>query len=785
MGDFKPELDDLREGYVSCPGCSKRVPLSDYEGLSVVDCPFCSTPMFIPVRIKGFWLYEPLGGGGMGSVYKAMSGDAPGAFAVKVLPRSKKHDPALISALEREGRIWKVLGKFPHIAEVVDYGAEDDEHFIASRFVQGTRLDIYISTASRLSERQAIDILSQIIDAELHIVNCGFLYCDIKPENVIIVEETATAKLFDFGLCVSLEKAANPDPSEKLEGSPFYLPPERIVAAPEGEYSEVYSLGMLLFHMLAGETYFSQAAARELVTKHVRSIRIGSVRSKLPHCSDGLVEILDSMIQKDPAARPQSLADLKNRLDDVSLNVDGYALAASDDVEVDESKWLRRATSPKTYLYLFLAVLAAAAVSGGVFAAWRYKQRLEREALVARTVESVASDLGVSPDVKPPDATLEEVADMIERRAREIVAEKEKSLPPFDEAYHRAKICKDLNVSAALDRKTELSSMEVGKLADEAERALEKKELAKIHMVFDAEKAAKDAAVKMGVEYPVPDPSMTPDEIVKLASKKAGERVVEKYPSKMLAAVTAKIVAKYKPHRVGEHVNVRKVTTGELISGEYKGTTSFSKVIIGTKEVLIADLTDLEQIRFKPGMSSVKISQGIKMAKERFNKVRKQFFEKERADIASQLFGNNGYVRNSKGRWGPAKKVVAAAVDKAKKKFEEAKAAKEAAAKTNARRLFDREAFFKRHGYRRVDGKWNSDIRTVELLLAKRRAEFENKRNRTLKRLLAEARKTAAEELYSKHGYIRWNGQWLPAKSVLDKEARDALEAIDVDLGAE
>jgi hypothetical protein len=271
---------------------------------------------------------------------------------------------------------------------------------------------------------------------------------------------------------------------------------------------------------------------------------------------------------------------------------------------------------------------------------------------------------------------------------------------------------------------------------------------------------------------------MTPDEIMKLASKKAGERVVEKYPSKLLAKATANIVERYKPHRVGERVEVRRVTTGELISGEYKGTTSFSKVIIGDKEVFIGDLPDLEQIKFKPGMSSVKIAEGIKQAKAKFNQLRKKFFESERADIASQLFGNNGYVRNDQGRWIPAKKAVAEAVAKERGGFEERKAARVAAAKTNARRLFDREAFFKRYGYRRVDGKWRSDLRTLEVLLAKRRSDFDRKRRKMLERMLKEARKTAEEELYPKHGYIRWEGRWLPAKSILDGEVRKTLRAV-------
>ena len=783
MDGSKPNLSDLKKGFFPCPGCAASIPLGKYEGLSVVDCPSCSSPVFIPKRIKNFWLYEPLGGGGMGSVYKSVAEEELGEFAVKVLPRNKKTDSSLAEALEREGETGKILGKFPHIAEVVDFGEEEGEHFIASRFVQGIRLDIYISTASRLSERQAVDIILQIVDAEIHIVNCGFLYRDVKPENVIIVEETATAKLFDFGLCISLERAANPNPEEKLEGSPFYLPPERIVAAPEGEFSEVYSLGMLLFHMLAGTTYFSQADARKLVSKHVQSVRMPDVGSKLPNCSGEVTAVLDEMIQRDPGRRIASLDDLKLRLEEVLQHASGYPLAASDALGVDDSKWKRRVRSPKTYLYLFAAVLATAAVAAGLFAAWRYRGRLEKRRRERIVISSVASELGIPVDVKPPDATLREVAVMVEDKARKARKKKAESLPSFDETFYSAKICKDLGISVALDEKPAVTLERVEKLAAAAERALEEKELAKIVMEFDAEKATRDAAAKLGVEFPVTKPSMTPEEIGELASKKASERTVEKYPSKMLALANSKIVEKYKPHRVGEQVSVRKVTTGELISGEFKGVTSYSKVIIGGEEVLINDLTDVEQVRFSPGIASVKVAACFKQTKERFKKLRQEFYTSTRADIERQLFENNRYLRDSKGHWIAAEKAVAAAVLEARKKFEKAKRDKEAVAKTNARRLFDREGFFKRYGYRRVDGAWNSDLKTVKVLLAKRRAAFERKRGKELGAFMDEARKNAAEELYPLHGYIRWGGEWIPAKTILDREIRKELDDLDERMG--
>ena len=230
----RPKIKDLQDGKIFCQACSTEIHFQDYEPLEIANCTTCDAPVFIPMELKDYWLFKPLGGGGMGSVYQSVCESEGGEYAIKILPREQNTNPELISVLTSEGEIGKILGKAPNIAEVIDYGCADGEHYMVSRFVEGTRLDVFISTASHLSERQALDILLQVIDAEIHIITCGFLFRDIKPENIIVVEETAQVKLFDFGLCMSLEQAANPDPNDALEGSPFYLPPERIVAASEG-----------------------------------------------------------------------------------------------------------------------------------------------------------------------------------------------------------------------------------------------------------------------------------------------------------------------------------------------------------------------------------------------------------------------------------------------------------------------------------------------------------------------------------------------------------------------
>lgn len=294
-----------------CEECSAKFDFSTYTPLSVQPCPECGTLEFIPHKIKDFWLIKPLGGGGMGSVYKALT-ESGKFLAVKVLPREQLDNSDLVDSLYREGKIGQSLGSHPNIVEVVDFGLDGDEYFLATEFVDGERLDIIIDEEEKLSEEKAIDIALQILNAESHIYHCGYLFRDLKPQNVII-EHDGTARLFDYGLCVSLEEAANPDDeSDSLEGSPYFIPPERIMGAPEGEYSEIYSLGMLIFYMLSGRNYYNVAKTTvELVGKHVTATRIASVATRFSHCQSETVRMIDKMITRYPQDRYCTFYELK------------------------------------------------------------------------------------------------------------------------------------------------------------------------------------------------------------------------------------------------------------------------------------------------------------------------------------------------------------------------------------------------------------------------------------------------------------------------------------------
>ena len=294
----KPPIQSLNNGHIPCGKCGVDIPLKTYTPLSIDRCPKCETPMFIPMLIKDYWLYEPLGGGGMGSVYHAFHQDnLDFEVAVKLLPRERKSDSFLIESLITEAKICWQLGEHQHLNKVIDYGRFKNEYYAVFEFIEGTRLDQIIDSPVQRSNRQVVLWALQILSAEQHMYDKGFLFRDLKPQNIII-DKNGNVKLFDYGLALSIDEALHND-SDQIQGSPYYMPPERIVGSGESQFSEIYSLGMVLFHIIAGHPYYSAEDIKSLVGKHVVSLRVNDVGQKLPPKTNRhLIAILDKMIQR-------------------------------------------------------------------------------------------------------------------------------------------------------------------------------------------------------------------------------------------------------------------------------------------------------------------------------------------------------------------------------------------------------------------------------------------------------------------------------------------------------
>jgi serine/threonine-protein kinase len=304
--EAKPNIELLNGNCFECGSCHTVLSLMNFTPLSLEKCTQCESPIFIPYNVKDYWLYRPLGGGGMGSVYKAVHYKYPNMeFAVKILPRDKKGDPRLIEALLKEASIGKTFGRHPHLTAVSDCGSYGNEYFSAMDFCEGRRLDQLIESSEPIPQEYVLLWALQVLSAEQKMYDCGYFYRDLKPQNLII-DKDGNAHIIDYGLCVKVDEATNKG-VETVDGSPLYMPPERICGLPENMSSEIYSLGMVMFHALARKPYYTATGAFEVSRKHVNSLRMANVANRIPTTvSSKIADILDSMIARAPSERYQT-----------------------------------------------------------------------------------------------------------------------------------------------------------------------------------------------------------------------------------------------------------------------------------------------------------------------------------------------------------------------------------------------------------------------------------------------------------------------------------------------
>lgn len=301
----------FEKGITTCQQCGGRFRFDTLTPLSLIQCSRCQCPNIVPMPVGPYWLYQPLGGGGSGSVYMGFHTRRPLRCAIKVMHVDEKNYDKAVAMMKREADILKHVTGHPNVVRYIECGQDAEEFFLAMEFVDGERLDHRLTRNEVIPEEQALLLLRQLIAAEKHILKRNYLYADMKPENIIITPRRHRPVVIDFGLCMTVEEAAVDRKRSFVGGSPYYLPPERIERRAEGPWSEIYSLGMIMFAVLTGQTFFKfSGSVQDLALKHVQSARLAVTPAMMPGCSPVVVELVGHMIRRDPEERYRTFEDL-------------------------------------------------------------------------------------------------------------------------------------------------------------------------------------------------------------------------------------------------------------------------------------------------------------------------------------------------------------------------------------------------------------------------------------------------------------------------------------------
>jgi len=258
-----------------------------------------------------YQIIEELGTGGMGRVYRVADKTLGEEIALKLIRPEIAADRETLERFKTELKLAReVVHK--NVARMFDFNQEDRVPYITMEYVRGENLKRLVRKVGRLFAGQAIPIACQICEGLAEAHRLDIVHRDLKPQNIMI-DEDGQAKIMDFGLA-RLSKIDDKIRKEGTEGTPAYISPEQIKGLPPDARSDLYSLGVLLYEMLTGTLPFKADNARELLHKHETEVP-RDPRELNPGISAGLSQVVMKCLEKDPAARFQSAAGIREALD--------------------------------------------------------------------------------------------------------------------------------------------------------------------------------------------------------------------------------------------------------------------------------------------------------------------------------------------------------------------------------------------------------------------------------------------------------------------------------------
>ena len=212
-------------------------------------------------------LEEKIGSGGMSSVYRAFDPTLERWVAIKLMHRDISNDPDQLERFRREARAVAQLNH-PHVVTVIDAGEDDGNPYIVFEYVEGETLKDRIRRLGRLPVAEAVAYAIEIGRALECAHENRLVHRDVKPQNVLI-DRDGRAKVTDFGIARSLE-AQGLTATGRVLGTTDYVSPEQALGHEVTGQSDIYSLGIVLYEMLTGETPFQADTQVAVAMKHVR-----------------------------------------------------------------------------------------------------------------------------------------------------------------------------------------------------------------------------------------------------------------------------------------------------------------------------------------------------------------------------------------------------------------------------------------------------------------------------------------------------------------------------------
>ncbi|MBI1358635.1 MAG: SUMF1/EgtB/PvdO family nonheme iron enzyme [Acidobacteria bacterium] len=288
---------------------------------------------------------EWIGGGGMAGVYLARHRLHGGFCAIKVLAEHLADDENLVASFMQEARTAASLEGHPHIVRTIDIAANNGLYYLIMNYIEGEDMSSYLDRHGRLTPLETATVIYQVADALAWAHERGVVHRDLKPANIRL-DKRGHVVVMDFGIA---KVGATPSALTQMGatvGTPYYMSPEQIDGLPVDARSDLYALGVIAYQLVTGRRPFDGENHHAIWNAH-RTVTPPPPEELAPDIPAPLSYVIQKLLQKDPAQRYQSAAEVADHLQRIVKSGDAVTLTPQIGKQIDH--WRATPTSGVTF----------------------------------------------------------------------------------------------------------------------------------------------------------------------------------------------------------------------------------------------------------------------------------------------------------------------------------------------------------------------------------------------------------------------------------------------------
>ncbi len=278
--------------------------------LAALSIPVLETSKF-PCRVKQWELVNFAAEGGLAQIFRARPAGSPtnqpALYALKMLLPDWQNDPQAVRLLKREALVGQSVSH-PHLIPILYASVQQSPRFVVMPWLEGATLEQRLAAGQRFDLPQVLWIARQTAEALEALHRAGWMHGDVKPSNIML-SPGGHATLLDLGFARRTDETGSAVDRCVL-GTFYYIAPEFLTSAIRADIrSDIYSLGAVLYRILAGRLPFAGHDLAELASQHKQSLP-PELRRIAPHLPAGVARLIHQMLSKDPLRRPQNPREL-------------------------------------------------------------------------------------------------------------------------------------------------------------------------------------------------------------------------------------------------------------------------------------------------------------------------------------------------------------------------------------------------------------------------------------------------------------------------------------------